>query len=159
MEATPPQEPTTNVIVVTEINSRRIVGVYTNQEDADRKCGESRAYTTDEYPLMGDTPPSEMYLSDHLVEGLRSFGPAKVAELLGRATELWLAADHQVGGSEPRQPSYPYSEGDVLVIGPQAFITYPGGDDMVVINYQGENFVPQPEPDAPTDEPESGAKA
>lgn len=56
-----------------------------------------------------------------------------------------------VGGGTiqyPAQPTYPYESGDVLVLGPEIFSSTTGGPaENTVISWQGENFVPQRDPE------------
>lgn len=42
-------------------------------------------------------------------------------------------------------PEYPYEDGDVIVLGPECFVS----KDESVLCWKGENYVPQPEPLTP----------
>lgn len=77
----------------------------------------------------------------------------RVQNLLGETV-----IEHVVGQRpiepEPEPKTYPYPSGDVLVLGPEVFAGVPSGSPMrprpdaedVVINWGGQNFVPQPQP-------------
>lgn len=42
--------------------------------------------------------------------------------------------------TQPAPKTYPYEDGEVLVLGPELFIGQPGTPGEGVISYQGENF-------------------
>jgi hypothetical protein len=75
------------------------------------------------------------------------------------ATDRILLARYVLTGQElPQEDPYPYVSGDVTTLGPQIFAstTYPA--ENTVINWQGENFVPQRDafPHGPLPEGEPG---
>jgi hypothetical protein len=73
---------------------------------------------------------------------------AKAAKPDADASDLMIMANYVVTGTdvipEPRDDPYPHTSGDILVLGPGIFTnTVMGPAENTVINWRGENFVPQ----------------
>jgi hypothetical protein len=93
-------------------------------------------------------------LADSLNEEQRQRGTAlivaKSAKPDADASDLMIMANYVVTGfeiiPEPKDDPYPHASGDVTVLGPQVFASTTGPAENTVINWRGENFVPQREP-------------
>lgn len=63
--------------------------------------------------------------------------------VMDRFRDFELQRGDRLPGVEPREGparSYPHESGDVTVLGPGVFVA----DDGSVLNWDGENYVPQP---------------
>lgn len=67
------------------------------------------------------------------------------------ASDLMILANYVVTGfeiiPEPKDDPYPYPSGDTTVLGPQVISSTTGPAENTVLNWRGENFVPQRLPD------------
>lgn len=91
------------------------------------------------WPIMRVSPRSRrvqalMGLGVAVVTAARAYG------LENRLTEAATDDTEDTGTLPgPNSMNYPYGDGDVTVLGPECFIT----NDGSVLNWRGENFVPQ----------------
>jgi hypothetical protein len=78
---------------------------------------------------------------------------AKSAKPDADASDLMIMANYVVTGfeiiSEPKDDPYPFPSGDQTVLGPEIFASTTGPVENTVINWRGENFVPQRETPRP----------
>lgn len=72
---------------------------------------------------------------------------ARAAKPDADASDLMILANYVVTGfeiiPEPKDDPYPYPSGDTTVLGPQVISSTTGPAENTVLNWRGENFVPQ----------------